>query len=142
MKGNQKVFITQVSVGSEKNWYFLARQQKFIQGINSPLAPYASSVILPCYLISKLRPQIPPGRSLSFHSLKTRDLLPHSRNTYILLLYHRAGVLWRIINTPLLARTPSDRRHAGSPQAVGMPSPGGSLQSSLAATITARCSSF
>lgn len=55
MKGNQKVFITQVSVGSEKNWYFLARQQKFIQGINSPLAPYPPSVILPCYLISKLR---------------------------------------------------------------------------------------
>lgn len=52
MKGNQEVFVTQVSVGSEKNWYFLARQQKFIQGINSPLAPYPPSVILPCYLIS------------------------------------------------------------------------------------------
>lgn len=142
MKGNQKVFITQVSVDSEKKWYFLARQQKFIQGINSLLAPYPPSVILPCYLISKLRPQIPPGRSLSFHSLKTRDLLLHSRNTYILLLYYRARMLWRIINTPLLPRTPSDRLRTGSPQALGMPPPGGSLQSSPAAPVTARCNSL
>jgi len=115
MKGNQKVFMTQVSVGSEKNWYILARQQKLIQGINSPLAPYPLSVILPRYLISKLRPQIPPGRSLSFHSLKIRDLLLHSRNTYILLLRSRARMLQRLL-TPLCCQG-----HPPTDAALGVP---------------------
>lgn len=77
--------MAQVSVGSGKNWYFLARQEKFIQGINSVLAPDPLPVIHPHYLISKPRPRVPPGSSSSFHSWKTRDLHLHSRKTHTVL---------------------------------------------------------
>lgn len=116
MKGNQKVFITQVSVG------FGEKKKKGISLLDnrSSFSELTLLLLLTLHLSSffailSLRPQIPPGRSLSFHPWKTKDLLLHSRNTYILLLQ----MLWQIINAPLLARTPFNSAVLEAPRHLG-----------------------